>query len=66
MWTLVYMAADKTMIDKLCAILKENEIIFRLRNIESEELDSECGYEILVPDAEVEKAQELIFDAEIN
>lgn len=66
MWTLVYMAADKNMIDRLCNILKENEIIFRLKNLKNEDLDSECGYEILVPDAEVEKAQELIFDAEIN
>ena len=66
MWTLVYMAADKSMIDRLCDILKENDIIFRLRNLTNEEPDSECGYEILVPDAEVEKAQELIFDVEIN
>lgn len=66
MWTLIYMAADKSMIDKLCAILKKNAIIFRLRNMKSDASTDECGYELLVPAAEVEKAQELIFDTEIN
>lgn len=65
MWTLVYMAADKLMIDKVCAILKENDIIFKQRAIENSDDDS-TGYEILVPDAEVFKAQELIFETEIN
>lgn len=66
MWTLVYMAADKLMIDKVCAILKENDIIFKCRAIEKSDSDEGAGYEILVPDAEVFKAQEFIFETEIN
>ena len=66
MWTLVYMATDRLMIDKVCAILKENDIIFKQRSIEKSDSDESTGYEILVPDAEVFKAQELIFETEIN
>lgn len=66
MWTLVYMAADRVMIDKVCAILKENDIIFKCKQIGKTDSPEDTGYEILVPDAEVFKAQELIFETEIN
>ena len=66
MWTLVYMAADENMIDDICTILEKNEIIYRLRKADNvDDSDSVC-YEILVPDAEVFKAQELILELEIN
>lgn len=61
MWTLVYMAKDQAMTIAVCAILKENDIIFKCR-----EMQNSAGHEILVPDAEVEKAQELILESEIN
>ena len=66
MWTLVYMAADKGMIDDICSVLEESKIIFRLREVDKEETCDDTCYEILVPDAEVFKAQELIFELEIN
>ena len=66
MWTLVYMGANKEMTDNICAMLKQNEIIFRLRkSAKGDECNNVC-YEILVPDAEVYKAQELILELEIN
>ncbi len=66
MWTLVYMAKNKLITDKLCAILKENDIIFKCRAIPNSDSLESNGYELLVPDAEVFKAQELIFETEIN
>ena len=66
MWTVVYMASDEDMINSVCFMLKDNEIIFRCRQIEKTKTPEDMCYEILVPDAEVFKAQELIFEAEIN
>ncbi len=66
MWTLVYMAADKLMINDICSVFEKNEIIFRLREADNAEVCEDTCYEILVPDAEVFKAQELIFELEIN
>ena len=66
MWTLVYMAQNKTMIDKLCTIFGDNDIIFRNKVIACQSEDDGTIYEILVPDAEVAVAQELIFDTEIK
>ena len=66
MWTVVYMAADKELINSVCAMLKQNEIILKLRAVKKADENNGTCYEILVPDAEVEKAQELIFEAEIN
>lgn len=66
MWTLVYMAQNKAVIDKLCSIFGENDIIFRNKVIAQEANDDGIIYEILVPDAEVAVAQEIIFDTEIE
>ena len=73
MWTLVFMEADKGMIDDICSVLEESKIIFRLREVDKEETCDDTCYEIISPtpihenvDAEVFKAQELIFELEIN
>ena len=66
MWTLVYMAQNKSVIDKLCAVFGENDIIYRNKIIATQPEDDGTVYEILVPDAEVAVAQELIFDTEIK
>lgn len=65
MWTIVYMAADFELICKVNSMLKENEILTKLRKLEKTNEEEHSYYEILVPDAEVFKAQEIIIEFEI-
>jgi len=57
MWTVVYMAQNKEMADKLHAALSENGVLVKIKAIG----DDNC-YEILVPAAEVEEAHNIIID----
>ena len=61
MWTIVYIARDKEMSDKIRVALNENGIIFKIREIGNDGSDDIC-YEFLVPDAEVEQAHGIIID----
>lgn len=65
MWTVVFESVDGNKIDKLIEILNENKIITMRRRSEEKDFDGE-SYEILVPHTELEKAQDIIFDAELN
>ena len=59
MWTIVYIAKNMELAQKLKGILYEHDIIVMLRAINKEQT---TGCEILVPDAEVAKALEIIID----
>lgn len=64
MWTVVYMSAKHDCVQQIIALLKQNDILIKIREIcEADGEDS--FFEILVPDAEVSKAQEIIFETEI-
>lgn len=65
MWTVVYMSQDKAKIDKMLAILEDNEIISMVKASGEDDFDMGTIYEILVPKTELESAQELILDAEL-
>lgn len=65
MWTVVYMSQDKAKIDKMLAILEDNEIISMVKASGEDDFDMGTMYEILVPKTELESAQELILDAEL-
>ncbi len=66
MWTVVYMSQDRSKVDKILALLDEHKIMTmqQTRGVESE--DSGLVYEILVPQTELETAQDIIFDAEME
>lgn len=59
MWTVVYIAKNNELAQKLMDILNEHDIIVMLRAINKEQT---TGYEILVPSAEVEDALGIIID----
>ncbi len=64
MWTVVYMSAKRDCVQQVIALLKQNDILIKIHEIC--ETDSEDSFfEILVPDAEVSKSQEIIFESEI-
>lgn len=63
MWTVVYMSQESDMAKKLVSILRENSILSRMRRIGEE--GSRQGFEVLVPQPEVNSAQNLIIDNEL-
>lgn len=59
MWTVVYMAKNIELAERLKAALSENDIMVMVRPISKEQT---TGFEILVPGAEVEQALGIIID----
>ncbi len=65
MWTVIFESGNRKKIDKLIEILNENEIITMRRKSGEKDFDGDA-YEILVPHTELEKAQDIICDTELN
>lgn len=65
MWTVVYLSKNKDKVDKLIEILNSNNIITMLRQ-SKDNVDTTSAYEILVPQTEIETAQDIIFDTELS
>ena len=61
MWIVVYLSTNKVNAEKLVEVLSDNNIISRLRSVDREQ-DS---FEVLVPQAELNQAQNLIIDSEL-
>ena len=59
MWTVVYIAKNSELAQKLKAVLHSHNILVMLRAINK---DTTTGYEVLVPGAEVDEALGLIID----
>lgn len=66
MWTVVFVSPDKQKIDKLLTVLEDRKILTMLKAAGEDDFGEGTGYEILVPQTELETAQEIIFDIEIN
>ena len=65
MWTVVYMSQNKSRIDRILELLEANKIITMLKSSADDEFKTSL-FEILVPQTEIEKAQEIIFESEIG
>lgn len=65
MWTVVYMSQNKSRVDRILQLLEKNKIMTMLKSSASGDFETNV-YEILVPQTELEKAQEVIFDAELE
>ena len=59
MWTVVYIAKNKELAQKLKMVLQSHNILVTIRAINK---DTTTGYEVLVPGAEVDEALSLIID----
>lgn len=66
MWTVVYMSQDKFKVDRVMSLLESNEVITMLKAVGEGESDADRVYEILVPQTELETAQEIIVDTELE
>lgn len=66
MWTVVYLSQNKAKVDRLIEILNSSDIITMLKVSKEDDYDNGTAYEILVPQTELETAQDIIFDTEIS
>lgn len=62
MWTVVYMAQSKDIAVKLQELLTEEGILVKLRPISKNHENNDNYYEVLVPEAEVEEAHNVIIE----
>lgn len=62
MWTVIYIAQNKKMADKIERLLTEEGMLVKVQPI-SKKLESENGYyEVLVPEGEAEEAQNILYE----
>ena len=65
MWTVVYMAQNKDVAEKLKSILEEDGILVRINPISRKEKANDY-FEVSVPESEVEEAHSIIIEKGIN
>jgi len=61
MWTVIYMAQNKEMAEKLKSILEESGILVRINPISRKE-KADDYFEVSVPESEVEEAHGIIIE----
>lgn len=66
MWTVVFMSQDKTKVDNLVKIFNDNGVMTMIKTTCEDDFGVGVAYEILVPQTELEAAQDMIVDNEIN
>ena len=66
MWTVVFVSQNKLKIDKMLEVLNKKEILTMLKVSNEDDFGDGTSYEILVPQTELELAQEIIFDVEME
>jgi len=60
MWTVIYIAPNKTVAEKYKKALSDEGMLVQLRPIGSAHLGDHASVEILVPESEAEEAHEII------
>lgn len=65
MWTVVYMSQNAEDVLKIKLMLQNNDIISRMRSRASSSDEQSMLFEIMVPEAELSMAQNLIIDQEV-
>lgn len=66
MWTVVFVSQDEAKTKNLVDVLNNNEIITMMQTSRDDDFAGAAAYEILVPQTELEAAQDIIFDIEIK
>lgn len=60
MWTVVYMAQNRTFVQQLQKILEDGGLLVKVRPV-SKDTEEGC-FEVLVPETEIEQAHEMIIE----
>lgn len=64
MWTVIYIAKSKDIAKRLKELLAEKSILARLRPLYDSSKADDGSIEVLVPEAEVAQAHEIIIDTD--
>lgn len=64
MWTVVYLAQNEDMAAKLKGMLEAGGLLAMVRSIAKSAEGDGAGFEVLVPESEVEDAHNIIIDAD--
>lgn len=64
MWTVVYIAQSKDIAERLRNALESANLLVMVRNAQNDKINSQTGtcFEVLVPDAEIQQAHDIIID----
>jgi len=62
MWTVVYMAQGKDIAEKIKEALEKEGLLVKLRPISKVTDEESTGFEVLVPESEVEEAHSIIIE----
>ncbi|MBQ7573576.1 MAG: hypothetical protein IJT23_04900 [Clostridia bacterium] len=65
MWTEVYFSQSDQKVTRLVELLHEAEIISRVKRIDAKEGIGSTCYKVLVPQSELEEAQNLMVDRDL-
>ena len=66
MWTEVYMSQNKVKADAIAAALEAQNIMTMRRTTGEDDFMTSVTYIILVPQTELESAQDIIFETELS
>ncbi|MGE5679137.1 MAG: hypothetical protein ACM3ZR_13865 [Pseudomonadota bacterium] len=62
MWTVVYMAKNKKIADKLSELMSAEGVLVKLQPVSKNTGDEDSYYEILVLESEVEEAHNILYE----
>lgn len=62
MWTVVFVSRDESKINELVEALNGHKILSRTQVLKEDDFSDETAYEVLVPETELDVAQDIVFD----
>ncbi len=62
MWTVVYLAKNKKIAEKISDIISQEGVLTKIESVGKSPNEEEGYYEILVPESEVEEAHSIIIE----
>ncbi len=62
MWTVVYLAKNKRMADKISSLMSQEGVLVKVQPVSKNTGDEDSYYEILVLESEVEEAHNILYE----
>jgi hypothetical protein len=62
MWTVVYLAKNKRIADKVSELMSREGVLVRLQPVSKNTCDEDSYFEILVLESEVEEAHNILYE----
>lgn len=62
MWTVVYLAKNKRMADKISSLISQEGVLVKVQPVSKNTGDEDSYFEILVLESEVEEAHNILYE----